>query len=104
MTLIKPNKRDTNLIATLLIIAVFLLIGASLSLVVSYNGVVQRDQRLQKATAELQQLQAENVALKEQLVGLFAGPRVQEVVRARDLLQDRSPAYLQASPWEVASR
>lgn len=97
MTLIKPNKHN-SMFSALLILAVFLLTCASLALIISYNRLVQTNQRLASATAALAEIEATNADLKEQLVTLFSGPAIETLVRTKSLVKEKNPIYLKASP------
>jgi len=102
MTLIQPNKNKSFLNKV-----IFLLLGLTLIFtvlfIINYNAKINLEKKIERANRELKDTQVQTAELKDGILNLFSTNNLKEFAAARNLVQDRNPAYLEISPeWSLA--
>lgn len=104
MTFIQPHKSITQINIILGIFAVACVFGTFM-LIAMYNGVVNTNQNIASAKAQIDQLGAQSTNLSNQIVASLGYGAAQSVAVADGLVEDNNPKYFETDQqWAFASQ
>jgi cell division protein FtsB len=92
MTFIQPNKHF-GLLTGLLVLMVILTVGATITLIAVYNGVVNADHNLAALKAQLDQTGAANTALQNRIIATLGSDAMTQAAQSQGLIEDKNPQY-----------
>ncbi|OGZ00485.1 MAG: hypothetical protein A2946_00560 [Candidatus Liptonbacteria bacterium RIFCSPLOWO2_01_FULL_53_13] len=104
MTILQPHKQIPliNYVLGALILAVF---AGALSLVYSYNGLVDAEHRVAKLKSDAQDIETESALVRDKIFALMGSAQLESLAAEHALVKDKSPKYLTLdAQWSLASR
>ncbi len=103
MTFIKPHQQK-SLITAILIGLVCLLVGGGVTLAYVYTKFNDAQENLRATKETFQKQQAQNAALKGELLSLFDAARLAAFAKGRSLVLEKNPSYeVVDEQWHFAS-
>mgnify|MGYP001614594193 CR=1 FL=1 len=103
MTILQPHKKITVL-TRLLIVSVISLALEVVYLVMLSNQTVDLKHEISKVNSQIQQVENENVEIKDKILTLFDNQNLTDFIQAQGLVQEKNPEYLEVNEkWAAAS-
>ncbi len=101
MTIIKPEQK--SFINLLLIIAVVLLLLATITFVILYNYVVNFEHNIKSMEEETKKIEIATAELNEKLFNIFSDGNLEKIVSENGLVKEKNPEYLEVNEekWQL---
>lgn len=99
---LQPKKHTLENLAIILLATV--MVACTVWLIVLYNKKVEYVNGARKIKEEVQLVEAENVAHKEEIFSLFHSGEVEQFAQDLGLVKEQNPEYLEINkPWVVSA-
>ena len=103
MTIIQP-ERGIFWVNKLLFLLVVFLVGSAFWVISLYAQLVNLNHGLDKMSQEIQGVQTANSELKDKIFAQLDSGKFKQLAAERQLVQDRTPRYLEVEPWSLVSQ
>lgn len=71
--------------------------------IILYNQTVDLKHSIADMKAETQKIEVQSADLKDQYFAIFDPAKVESTAKARGLVKENKPAYLESNTWALAS-